>query len=82
MRTIAKIKKAAEEIGEPISELTEVFEDLLKEYQKPKILLKDKILVARELSKIADVLLKKERKERSAQLKNMESLYDEIASRE
>lgn len=78
MQIIAKIKHAAEEIGEPISELATVFEDLLEEYRKPKIALKDKIVIARELSKIADVVLKKERKERSKQLDAMQKNYEEI----
>lgn len=78
METISKIKQAAKNAEEPISELAEVFEDLLKEYQKPKIPLKDKILVARELSKIADVLLKRDRKEKSKQLDAMQANYGEI----
>lgn len=76
---IIKIKEAAKEIGEPISELVVVFEDLLKEYRKPKIALKDKILISRELSKVADVLLKKERKDRSKKLDEMEALYEKLA---
>lgn len=79
MKNLAELKKVAEEIGEPISELVTVFEDLLTEYRKPKITLKDKILISRELSKVADVLLKQDRKEKSKRLDDMENAYAEIA---
>lgn len=78
MEDVTKLKKAAEEIDEPISELVTVFEDLLNEYRKSKITLKDKILISRELSKVADVLLKKERKDKSKRMDEMEEAYQEI----
>lgn len=73
-----KVREAAKALEEPIGRLVDIFEDLLKEYHKKGIPLKDKLAVARELSKVADILLKRDKKEKSKQLANMESLYDDM----
>lgn len=73
-----KVREAAKALEEPVARLVDIFEDLLTEYNKKGILLKDKLAVARELSKVADILLKRDKKEKSKQLANMENLYDDI----
>ena len=78
MEHLSKIKEAAKDLEEPVSRLGDVFEDLLTEYNKKNIPLKDKLAVARELSKVADILLKRDKKEKSRQLTNMEDLYADM----
>lgn len=77
MDKLNEVKDAAKHLEEPVSELAKVFEDLLGEYNKAKNI-KDKLAIARELSKIADILLKKEKKEKSKHLEKMQELYGEI----